>query len=197
MTGLWLLVLALLMFWAVGVHQRFLALRQQAVQAIVQVGLLTSQRAAVAEPLLALWREQAGGVDMIDRFQAAERQLQAALDLVRARPHQPDAYRSLGLALEGVRHVSQSVMSWPWAVESPLASVLAGWLQAERSLDFALDMFNQAVDAHAAALQRWPGRLVAMVRRHEPLPHLLVQPLQPGPSTLTAPPPWGATLGGT
>lgn len=183
MTWFWLLALALLMFWAVGVHQRFLALRQQAVQTIVQVALLTSQRPALAEPLLARWREQSGGVDMAERFQAAERQLQAALDLVRARPHQPDAYRSLGLALEGVRHVSVSVMSLPKAAEPALEAAVAGWMQAERSLDFALNMFNQAVDAHAEALRRWPGRAVALTRRHQPLPHL---PLQPH---------WGATLG--
>jgi LemA protein len=180
-TWLWLLGLALLMFWAVGVHQRFLALRQQVVQAFTQLSMLTTQRAALAEPLLALWREQPGGVDLADRFRAAERQLQAAIDLVRARPHQADAYRSLGLALVGARHVSQSVLSLPSQAGEGAETALAGWQQAESSLDFALDMFNQAVDAHAQALHRWPARAVALARHHQVLPHL---PLQPQPSTM-------------
>lgn len=159
-----------LLFWVVGVHQRLLSLRQQAVQAFGQVALLLAQRSpawlARAEALSAA----PGGHDLAERCRAADLQLQAAVALAHVQRHDPASLRSCGLALASAREVAQALLTDAQGTLSDADH--AAWRQAEQSLDFALDHYNREAQAHELACARWPSRLVVLVAGHASLPSL-------------------------
>ncbi|TBO30208.1 hypothetical protein EYS42_10945 [Aquabacterium lacunae] len=170
--GVWLLMAlsTLLLFWTVGVHQRLLSLRQNAVQAFGQVALLLAQRSPAwlthSEALAAV----SGGHDLAERCRAADQQLQAAVALARVQRHDAASLRSCGLALASAREVALAVLDDPHALLSD--GEHAAWRQAEQSLDFALANYNREAQVHLLACERWPSRVVSWLARHRPLPTL-------------------------
>lgn len=177
--GVWLLMAmcTLLLFWAVGVHQRLLSLRQNVVQAFGQVALLLAQRSPAWQAHAEALAAASGGHGLAERCRAADQQLQAATALARAQRHDAASLRSCGLALASAREVALAVLADPHAILSDADH--AAWRQAEQSLDFALAHHNREVQAHQLACERWPSRLVALMAGHGPLPAL---------------PTWGETL---
>lgn len=160
----------LLLFWGVGVQQRVLFLRQQAVQAFGQVSLLLAQRSES-------WRTRAealagvpGGHDLAERCRAADQHLQAAVALARAQRHDAASLRTVALALRSARTVAEAVLADGLGTLNDADH--AAWRQAEQSLDFALDHFNREAMAHQQACERWPTRLVVVLSRHAFLPTL-------------------------
>jgi hypothetical protein len=167
-TAMWFLLL----FWAVGVHQRLLTRRQQAVQAFGQVALLLAQRSAAWWARANALSAVPGGHDLAERCRAADLQLQAAVALVKAQRHDAASLRSCELALRSARDVAAAVLADTHGTLSDADH--AAWRQAEQSLDFALAHYNREAQGHAGACARWPSRLVVMLVGHGALPLLPV-----------------------
>jgi LemA protein len=101
-----------------------------------------------------------------DAVLAAQLQVRAAADALRARPVQTDGAAALAAA-EGVLEAALARLSGlldPHPLlreEQALAHALAALQDVQRRLAFARQRFNDAVDAYNAAVRQFPTTIVA------------------------------------
>lgn len=142
---------AVLLFWIVGAHNRLVRLRNELLRSFATV----DERYAARQPLLERWAEElaeahAGGAVL----RAATRQVETAHQHARARPIDAGRVTSLRLAEEILARTRSAL---PPADEG-LATALA---EADSTLAFARERFNEAAIAHNRAVSQFPTWVLA------------------------------------
>ena len=165
--------LALLVFWAVGAHNRLVRLRGSAMQAFARLHLEFAQQAELLERCLDSVAQSFSAsrpAEVHDGASArwatlsgATAQFRASLAATRTRPLDGGAVAALAAAL--------TVLTTAWtrvcdechdlAGEPIPASVLDRWTLLTHQAATACVDFNTAVNAYNAAVQEFPAVLVA------------------------------------
>ena len=171
----WAGLLAVLVLWSLGVHNRVTALKAAVLGAWAQMDALLRERAqALASLLQAVETPLASESAALGAVQAAQAQTVAAADVVRRGPVVSDpaadpvadlAKADAVLAAVMVRLLAlveqQPALLADTAVAGPLAALKA--LPAR--LDFARQLFNTASAAYNGATQQFPTRLLRSLLR--------------------------------
>jgi LemA protein len=164
-TLLLIAAVAVLVFWAVGAHNRLVALRNEIVRAF---GPLDEQF-RLRQQLL---RKQAGQLSDsgavqpadLEALQAALMQADAACAHARVHPGAAGAIASLRLA-EEVLATTRQRLSAPTAANPEMAELATRLAAGEAALGFTRAGFNAAVGAYNAAVAQFPTGLVAALFR--------------------------------
>jgi LemA protein len=156
---LYWIVVAIVLFWALGAYNRLMRLRSAVVQAFGGFD-------AHMVRLLALLGEFSAAQEVLDgaaqrdsaALQGASTQLGASLAVARARPLQPEAMAALSAA----RDVLQT--TWYTAMQGQHDSVWqARWSEHAHQDAQAVVLFNGAVEQYNAAVAQFPASLLARV----------------------------------
>jgi len=158
---------ALLVFWMLGAHNRLVALRNDILAAWAQVDEPLQRRAAALAPLVAALRihlpDEQGALDAV---LAAQQQLQTAAAALRMRP----AAAPRAAALAGAEAALSPALSRLLALleqrsdlagADDLALPVAALRDAAQRLDFARQLFNDAVHRYNEAAHQFPTRLLS------------------------------------
>lgn len=173
LTG-WLIVLAVLLFWAVGAYNRLVRLRSASIQAfgaldaelLRRSALLGEYDAAVTGPRLP---EDA---QMHAALRASGTQFAASLAVMRARPLDASAGAALiaaGKVLEAAWQALIDASQSDSAAEGDAEAVKAMHSLIERSalqrsqIELATTQFNIAVDHYNKAVAQFPASVLAWV----------------------------------
>ena len=159
---------AVLLFWAVGAHNRLVRLRNEIVQRFGPVqtqfglrhALLMQQLDALAPVLLS-----AG--PRLDALRAACQQAEAACAHARTRPGTIGATTSLRLA-EDILTDARARLPAATAPITEGPDLAAQLAQADTALAFARGQFNDAVTAYNDAVRQFPTWLIAGVFSFRP-----------------------------
>ena len=167
----WALLLAVLMLWTLGAHNRVTALKAAVLAAWQQVDAalqargqaLTTLLQAVTEPLAS----EAAACEAVAQAQA---QVQAAADALRRAPVAADAVADLSkadavLAAVLVRLVALVEQQSALLGDPTVAETLKTLRESPPRLAFARQVFNEAGVAYNAATGQFPTRLLAGVLR--------------------------------
>ncbi|WP_313315827.1 LemA family protein [Pulveribacter sp.] len=159
------IVLAVLVFWAVGAYNRLIRLRSAALQAFAVLdGHLVRWLALLGE------YEAAAGAAVGDHAQAAVAaaggQFAAALAVVRAHPLDAGAAAALAAGAQVLETAWQSlVQSAALQSEGVAPPALAPWVQQREQLALqsapAQQQFNDAVAQYNAAVAQFPASVLA------------------------------------
>ena len=168
---------ALLVFWAVGAHNRLVRLKHAVAKAYEQVDAQLQQR----QELLARWLAGAGGLDEAHATELSEasRLMQSALDQARQRP----ATVAPALALQAAEHRVDAELAALWQspdlqqlvpADAELRQLVLDLVQLESRLELMAEPYNQAVQAFNEAAQEFPAWLMAQLAGFKPLPGLVL-----------------------
>ena len=168
---------ALLVFWAVGAHNRLVRLKNAVTKAYEQVDAQLQQR----QELLARWLAGAGGLDETHATELAEasRLMQAAMDLARQRP----ATAAPALALQAAEHRVDAELAALWQspdlqqlvpADADLRQLVLDLVQLESRLELMAEPYNQAVQSFNEAAQEFPAWFMARLAGFKPLPGLVL-----------------------
>ncbi|MCM0608671.1 MAG: LemA family protein [Ideonella sp. WA131b] len=165
----WLLLAlgALLLFWVVGANNRLIALRDEVCAAWQRVVEALQPRDAAAEPLVALLRSpMAAEQGALDAFVAATAQSRQAGAALGARPLDPtlaQQWQAAESALAGAasRLLALLEQQPDLRADALVAPLLAAWNDAQPRLAYARQRFNEAAEAHDAAIALFPTTLLA------------------------------------
>ena len=157
------IVLAVLVFWAVGAYNRVMRLRSACVQAF---GALDSYFLQT-QGLLSEWSAaQAAGDDVADAQRLAHAAWQqslaamgAALAGARARPLHAPTMQRFEHAHEAQFVAWQALKNQPGAPDDPAWRLR--WQQQQAQTGLAADQFNTAVAQYNAAIAQFPARVLA------------------------------------
>lgn len=166
---LWIL-LAVVLFWAVGAYNRLVRLRSAAIQAFggLDVHLVRMQALPAGCSAMAGLK----GVEEASAWQslqAAATQFGALLAAARAQPLQADSAAVLSTALMALCAAADAVLqSGTEEAVRPEATWIQQWdsLQAQRQV--AQAQFNQSVVQYNEALAQFPARLLAGLSGFKP-----------------------------
>jgi len=166
-------VVAVLLFWAVGAYNRLVSLRNDISRAFVPVDAQVRQR----HLLLEQWVEALRPLlehdpQALEAVLAACGQLQAACDVVRARPSAARPMASLRLAEETLSDARTRLKSELPARTEMLAGLGASALAeelaaADSTLGFARRQFNEATQNYNDALHQFPTWVIAGLFRFQ------------------------------
>ena len=169
-----LLLAAVLLFWALGAHNRLVAQRNAIAQAWARVMEALRQRATVAQPLVAVLREplaaEHGALDNL--LLTHEAALRAAADMS-ARPVLPANAQAWVAAEAAVAAAATRLLALleqhPGVLaEEPVANLVATWNEAQARLPFARQLFNQEAAAYNDAVALVPTCWLARALRFQP-----------------------------
>lgn len=165
------IVLAVLVFWAVGAYNRLIRLRSTAIQAFGALdGHLVRWLALLAEYEAATASAGGSGLAPQDHPQAAlaaaGAQFAAALAVVRAHPLDAQAAAALAAGAQVLETAWQSlVQSAALQSEGVAPPALAPWVQQREQLALqsapAQHQFNAAVAQYNAAVAQFPASVLA------------------------------------
>lgn len=161
-------VAALLLFWAVGAHNRLVRLRNEIVQRFGPVQTQFALRhALLLQQLDALAPVLVSAGPRLDALRAACQQAEAACAHARTRPGTIGATTSLRLAEDILTEARARLpaASVPGTEGPDLAAQLA---QADTALAFARGQFNDAVSTYNDAVRQFPTWLIAAVFSFRP-----------------------------
>ena len=160
-------VAAVLVFWAVGAHNRLVRLRNDLARAFAPVEAQIQHR----HVLLQQWRDALHPLiehspRPFDVLHAACGQLQAACDAVRARPSAARAAASLRLAEETLAEARTRLHAELPAKPEMLVGLAVVVLDeelaaADSTLGFARRQFNEAAQIYNDALDQFPTWIIA------------------------------------
>src|SRR5687768_1838285 len=162
----WVIV-AVLVFWAVGAYNRLVSLRNDISKAFVPVDAQIRQRHLMLEQWVAALRPLLEHDHApLDAVLAACGQLQAACDVVRSRPSAARPMASLRLAEETLSEARARLKAQLPAKPDMLAglgiAVLGDELAAaDSTLGFARRQFNEATQTYNDALDQFPTWVIA------------------------------------
>ena len=157
-----MIVVAVLLFWAVGAYNRLVSLRGELLRCFVPV----DEQFRARHALLLRWADAPdhapSGTDSdaddavaLDALRAACTQAEAACSHARSRPADADALTSLRLAEE---ILAQSRARLPATGDEALAAALN---DGDTTLAFARRQFNDAADNYNRAVSQFPTWLIA------------------------------------
>jgi len=167
---LWVIgIAALLLFWALGAHNRVVALRSAIAAAWTQVDASLQRRAAAIAAIVAGLRphmpEEQGALDAVLVTQAKVR---AAADAMRPRPARAEHAQTLALAEVALAAALARLLALldhrpDLRHDSELAPHLAEFHDTTPRLAFARQLFNDAGRVYNEASRQFPTRLLARV----------------------------------
>jgi len=167
----WVLLLALLLLWTLGAHNRITALKAAVLAAWQQVdSALQARGQALAVLLGAVTGPLATEAAALDAVTQAQAQVQAAADAVRRAPVAADAVVDLGKADAVLGAVLVRLLALveqqPALLGDPtVAEALKTLRESPARLAFARQVFNEAGAAYNAATTQFPTRLLGGVLR--------------------------------
>jgi LemA protein len=162
-----LVIAAVLVFWVIGAYNRLVAMRNDIAQAWGKVQIALDQRAAAADPLvLALREPMAAEQGALDTWQAAHADAAKAALSLSARAVDEAAAQAWvaaesSLAAAASRMLALLDQHADLRLQDPVASLAAGWRDAQARLPFARQLFNEAAQAYNQALDVFPTHWVA------------------------------------
>jgi LemA protein len=164
---LWVIgIAALLLFWALGAHNRVVALRSAIAAAWAQVDAALQRRsAAVAALVTGLRGHMPDEQGTLDAVLVAQARVQAAADALRPRPVRADHAQALAQA-EGTLSAALArllaLLDHQPALRqsSELAPQLAVLHDTTPRLAFARQLFNDAARVYNDAARQFPTRLL-------------------------------------
>lgn len=162
-------VAAVLAFWAIGGYNRVIALRNAISVAWTRVEEELTRRRELALQLVdAVRSEMTGEAALLDSVIAASSQAAAAAQAVRPRAGSARAVASFAMAQAVFDAVAGRLFtsiegSEVLRTRADVAVALNGWREAEASIGFARQGFNEAVQRYNAAAQLFPTRVLSWV----------------------------------
>jgi LemA protein len=167
----WFLLLAVLLLWLLGAHNRVTALKAAILAAWQQVDAVLQQRGqALAALLQAVAEPLASEASAREAVAQAQAQVQAAADVLRRAPVTADAVADLGkadavLAAVLVRLLALTEQQAALQSDPAVADALATLREIPARLAFARQVFNEAGAAYNAATEQFPTRLLGGLLR--------------------------------
>jgi LemA protein len=161
-----LLGAAVLVFWMVGAYNRLVRLRNGIGTAWAQIDGQLQRRAQALPALLgALHDPMAAERPTLESVDAAQQQVQAAADALRAAPVRADVAAGLAGALAQLDSTLARLLALldqqpDWREEPAVASGLRELHDVDLRLAFARQLFNEAVQTYNAAARQFPTRLL-------------------------------------
>ena len=174
-TLLQLVLAALLVFWAVGAHNRLVRLKNAVGQAYAPLDVHLRERQGLLSRLLE--GEPRPEPDLHAQFALACRGVQAALDQARLRPSGgPEAQ-----ALQAAERQLDERLAQLWqspalreacAFEGALRELVLELARLDDRTDVVAQPYQQAVQAYNEAVQEFPAWLIGRLAGLKPLPGL-------------------------
>ncbi len=171
MDWLALAALALLMFWVVGAYNRLVGLRNEITAAWQRLAEALQPRDAAVEPLVALLRApMAAEQGALDAFLGAAAQARQGAAALGARPLDTTLARQwvaaeAALARAATRLLALLEHQPELRADAGVAPLLAAWTESQPRLAYARQRFNEAAEAHDAAIALFPTTLIARAFR--------------------------------
>lgn len=154
-------IAAVLLFWAVGAHNRLVRLRSAIVARFAPVDEQFGRRHALLEQQIeSLAPVLASAGPRLDALRAACAQVDTARANARQRPGAVGAITSLRLADE-ILGEARGRLPVPTAVGSDAPDLNAQLAAGDAALSFARGQFNEAVSEYNHAVQQFPTSLLA------------------------------------
>ena len=154
-------IVAVLLFWVVGAHNRLVAMRSQIVALFAPLDAQLRQRhLLLREQAQSLAGSVPGVRGDLDALHAALSQAEAACNHARSRPGAVGAVAALRLA-EDVLLGTRARLVAQWHGHPALADSGARLAANEAALEFARRRFNEAVAEYNDAVRQFPTWLVA------------------------------------
>lgn len=164
---IFLVVAAVLVFWAAGAYNRLVRLRNEIGNAFAQIDVQLKRRHDLIPNLVEVARKYMEHErETLERVTAARAQVMAATDLVKTKPHQPGPILSLGMA-EGVLASAlgrfNAVMeSYPeLKADQRLRDLSEELTHTENKVAFSRQLFNDATLDYNNAAHQFPTNIVA------------------------------------
>ncbi len=172
-------LLALLLFWAVGAHNRLIRLNHVVAACYEPIDAQLRLRQQVLQQLLQMSRS----LEPAAALAASVAAMQGAIDALAQRP---SAAAPLERVLKAHRQLDLSLAElWVCAQLSQHAGSDPAFAQAAQALDHVQDRLALLIEPHQSsvsafnqAVQEWPARLLVPLSSLKPLPSL--QPLAQG-----------------
>lgn len=159
------IVVAIVIFWAVGAYNRLVRLRSSAIQAFGSLDAhLLRWLAMLGEFEAAQATAGASGGEVRNSLRGAVTQLSASLAVARARPLQGDAVAALSAACAALDAVWQSLQ--PADADEAVRSMSpwrARWDELRSHNEQAAQLFNDAVLQYNAGIGQFPALLLAWI----------------------------------
>jgi LemA protein len=154
-------------FWVIGAHNRLVGLRNEIDAAWRRLAEALAPRDAAVEPLVALLRgPMAAEQGALDAFLGAAAQARQGTAALGARPLDATLARQwlaaeAALASAATRLLALLEQHGELRADAAVAPLLATWAEAQPRLAYARQRFNEAAEAHDAAIALFPTTLLA------------------------------------
>lgn len=166
---------AVLVFWAVGSHNRLVRLKNAVGREYAAIDVQLGQRQKFLGQLQALGDRLDDGA--LSQLETASRAASAAMDVARQRPSGgPEA-----IALEQAEHGLDLALASVWEsrltqvavrTDPALRQAVIHLFELEGRLEMVAQPYNQAVQAYNEAVREFPAWLMARLAGLKPLPGL-------------------------
>jgi LemA protein len=161
------LVVALLVFWAVGAYNRLVRLRNAIANAFAQIDVQLKRRYDLIPNLVEVARKYLTHErETLEAVIAARNQAKSAADLARNHPSTPGPMTSLSLAEQVLATAMTKLMvlveAYPeLKADQSLRELAEELTSTENKVAFSRQLFNDAALDYNNAAQQFPTRLVA------------------------------------
>ncbi len=173
-TLVFIAVLALLVFWAVGAHNRLIRLKNTIANAFGQIDVQLKRRYDLIADLVEAAKKHLGyEQDLLEAVTAARNQARTASDAVRSRPASAQAVAlltSAGQALDGdLDRLFAAVRAYPGLkTDSVIKDLSEEIASTYNKVNFARQAYNDAVRDYNQAQGQFPALLMAMLFGFKP-----------------------------
>jgi len=162
---LWL-VLAVLLFWGVGLYNRLMRLRARALEVLGVVEKHAGTCLALVRQCVTVLPPDEGAELVAEQWagvHAAAARLEKALAQPRPRPLQPVAVAALSAAWAAMHAAWRNASEGPTDLAGPVMppEMQEAWTAASLKVQSASGGFNQIVARYNEAIQQYPARWVA------------------------------------
>lgn len=160
-------VVAVLLFWAIGAHNRLVALRNAIGAAWQQLDALLQHRGNLIAPMLPVLRAQLLNEQRaLDALTASLAQVEACAGAVRSRPSAAPAVASLAMAeamfdAASARVVAIIEQHAEVASRADVAPGIAELRDVGAKIVFARQWYNEAAKAYNTAVRQFPTRFLS------------------------------------
>lgn len=166
-----IVVLAIVLFWAVGAYNRLVRLKSGIGRAFAQVDAQLKERDALVSPLTeASQAYLVQEVDLLEAVMAAHQQAQTAASVVRSHPASAAGAQALDMAEQALADSMEQMLSRLQAATHAAPRLIAdaqmpmqfqAWFDSENKLGFTRQTYNDAVGVFNQAVRQFPAVILA------------------------------------
>jgi len=162
-----LVIIALIIFWSVGVYNRLIKLRNEITNAFAQIDVQLKRRHDLIPNLVEVARKYMEHErDTLERVTAARAQAIAAADLVRSQPNQAGALKSLNLAEQvlssAMGRLNVVMESYPeLKADQNLRELSEELTHTENKVAFSRQLFNDVTLEFNNGIHQFPANIIA------------------------------------